>query len=407
MQFRILTRDTIRGFQAFFGTANQAPDDILYSITQGGANNNPNLPPGNVIQATRTYALRGQGVPTIATNPPRPYYYDQYVTYSLETPYVVDPGIYFVTVSQLAQTGIELGANTRNMGQVTTISWPNGPPGIPGSANTSMPAHPEFRTNRFWYETTAESGNWNPMITTVGNPGFPHLNWQGVVSNYPTFSRGSWIPMIRPFFGAKESGACLVEPVELASFEVTPTGTALRLDWSTATEMDNRGFHIERREKGMESSWSDIGFREGAGTSNRTVTYSFTDDNVAPEVTYQYRLRQEDRDGTVNFSAVREGRLAGATTGALSNSLSQNVPNPFGTSTRFDFTVAKSGSVKLEICDMHGNVVRSFDVDATTGANSVEWNGKDQSGIAVPNGVYVYKLVGQGFTLTQKLTVTR
>jgi hypothetical protein len=265
-----------------------------------------------------------------------------------------------------------------------------------------------MRQQRFWYEVTADTGTCMAMLTNVGNPGFPFLDWRGIVTTIPTHSRGSWIPMIRPYFGPKPAGNCTVEPVELASFEVTPLASALRLDWTTATEINNHGFYVERRTKNTDSDWKDVAFAAGAGTSNTPKAYNHVDNDVVSNVTYQYRLRQEDRDGSVTYSAIREGRLMGASTGVIANKLEQNTPNPFSASTQIGFTVAQSGNVAIEIYDIYGTAVRTYNVDATSGVtSSVMWDGRDAKGVQVPNGVYVYKLVGNGFTVANKMTVAR
>jgi hypothetical protein len=324
------------------------------------------------------------------------------VTYRLDTPYVVDPGVYFITVSQLGETGIELGGSAQRMGQVTTIYDPNSNP--QGIGNYSIPAHPEMFAQRFWFETIAETGNWSEMLQPTTNPGFPHLNFGGVVAQINTMTRGSWIPMVRPYFGPKESGTCAVVPVELKSFEVTPLANALRLEWATAMEINNKGFHVERRVKNTDESWNTISFVQGAGTSNRDHEYAINDVDVKHDVTYEYRLRQEDRDGSVDYSWVREGRLAGATTGSIANRLEQNTPNPVSKSTSISFSIADGSAATLAIVDMYGNTVRSFNV---SGNGSVNWDGRDADGTLVANGVYVYKLDGNGFSISKKLTVTR
>jgi hypothetical protein len=404
MQFRILVRDTVLGYSAYYGGANQAPDYVLYSIYQQPAGTNANNPPsGTPVASTRAYALRGQGIPTAPAG--KLYHFDQYVTFLLDTPLVVDPGIYFATVAQLGQTGLELGGDVTRMGQVTTIRS-DGPP--QGVGNYSIPAHPEMRQNRFWFEGTTESGGWNPMLTQTNNPGFPNLNWIGQVGPTATYTRGSWVPMIRPYFGKKPSSSCLVEPVELNGFNLTELSTAIRLDWQTASELNNRGFNVERRVKGSDVEWNAIGYREGAGNSNQPRNYSLVDDNVVANTVYQYRLRQEDRDGSVNYSGIREGRINGGSFSNESNSLAQNTPNPVSASTRIDFSVANSGTVQLEINDVYGNVIRSYSVDAKAGTvNSVEWNTVDNNGAQVASGTYIYKLVGEGFSLSRKMTVAR
>ncbi len=405
MQFRILTRDTIHGYQAYYGGANQAPDVVLYSIYEH-LNDPGNPPSGLPIPSSRVYARRGEGIPSVprAGNPP--YNFDQYVTYLLDTPLVVEPGTYFATVAQLGETGLELGGDANRMGQVTTVRVDN----PQGQGNYSIPAHPEMQRNIFWFEVTTESGNWTPMISLTNNPGFPHLDWRGLIpspANILTHTRGSWIPMIRPYFGAKPSQNCMVEPVELSSFELTNLSNALRLDWKTATETNNHGFYIERRAKDQSETWNDLAFQQGAGNSNQVRDYSYVDNSVALNTTYQYRLRQEDRDGSVNYSGIKEGRINSIVAGS-SNSLSQNTPNPFSTSTTINFRVVESNPVQLEINDVYGNTIRTFAVDAQAGAqNEIVWDGRDQSGSLAPNGVYVYKIVGNGVTLSRKLTIAR
>jgi hypothetical protein len=194
-----------------------------------------------------------------------------------------------------------------------------------------------------------------------------------------------------------------VTPVELASFEVTPLADALKLDWRTALEQENKGFHVERRVKGNDA-WSALTFVPGAGTTNREQKYAYVDADVVSETTYQYRLRQEDLDGSIQLSPIREGRIASASTGAMVNRLEQNRPNPFSEGTSISYTLAKAGTATIEIVDMVGNTVRTFTV---SGSGSLTWDGTDAGGTAVANGVYVYKLVGEGFSISKKLTVAR
>ena len=413
MQFRILSRDTIRGFQAWYGSANAAPDNVMYSIYKQPAGTNVNASPTKLAQnpnlglinSTRRFARRGEGRPADPTSTnPGPFYYDEYVIFDLDTAYVADPGIYFVTVSQLAQTGLELGGNLYRMGQVITIYDPVGG----GAGNFNIAGHPEMAQNRFWFETTFESGSWAPMLTTIGNPGLPHLNISGRnPSGFNTWQRGSWVPMIRPYFGPKSSTACEVLPVELADFKATALTSAIRLDWQTATELNNRGFNVERRVS-TENSWNDLTFVEGAGTSNLANDYNYVDTDVHTNVTYQYRLRQQDFDGAINYSPVREARINSVTTGSVANELMQNTPNPASGYTLIPFMVAENGPVSVDICDVYGKVVRSISVNATAGAeNTVDWDLKDSEGTRVANGTYIYKLVGEGFTLSRKMTVVR
>lgn len=413
-QFEILTRDTIRGFQAYYGSANASADNVLYLIYKQRANTSVNNAPSiipedpkvGLVEATRTYARRGEGRRANPTTPKAgPYYYNEYVIRDMDSALVVDPGIYFVTVAQLGQTGIELGASGYRQGQAITVYDPAGA----GAGNINVAGHPEMRAQtRFWYETTSESESWNPMLTTIGNPGYPHLNIAGQnPMGFPTWQRGSWVPFIRPYFGYKSSTSCEVLPVELSDFRATALTSAIRLDWQTATELNNRGFNVERRQADQES-WNDLTFIEGAGTSNQTRDYNYVDAAVETGVTYQYRLRQQDLDGTISYSGVRQARIDAATSGEVVNSLGQNTPNPASAYTTIPFVVGQSGVVTVEISDVYGNVVRTLQVESRAGnQTSLDWDLTDAEGTPVANGTYIYKLVGNGFTQSRKMTVIR
>ncbi|MCB0746635.1 MAG: CotH kinase family protein [Ignavibacteriae bacterium] len=73
--------------------------------------------------------------------------------------------------------------------------------------------------------------------------------------------------------------------------------------------------------------------------------------------------------------------------------LYQNYPNPFNPSTSISFNIATTGLVKLNIYDSIGKLVKTLVNDKNAAGNySVMWNGKDNSGNNVSNGVYYYRL---------------
>jgi uncharacterized delta-60 repeat protein len=94
--------------------------------------------------------------------------------------------------------------------------------------------------------------------------------------------------------------------------------------------------------------------------------------------------------------------------------LAQNYPNPFNPETKFVFALPRSGVVKLSIYSLTGQLVRAL-VDGTmaAGRHEIPWNGQDQSGRVVANGVYWYQLVvaGEGgkiaFRETKKMAVLK
>ncbi|MDH7515152.1 MAG: hypothetical protein QHI48_04670 [Bacteroidota bacterium] len=94
-------------------------------------------------------------------------------------------------------------------------------------------------------------------------------------------------------------------PVQLRSFTASLKGSDVLLKWTTATECNNYGFDVERSFD--TSTWSKIGFVEGAGTSNVARHYEYTDHLSAVFRSAEiaaYRLRQIDRDGKSEYSGV-------------------------------------------------------------------------------------------------------
>jgi hypothetical protein len=92
-------------------------------------------------------------------------------------------------------------------------------------------------------------------------------------------------------------------PVNLVAF----TGKFLdaqttKLEWKTVSEKSNKGFYVERSTDGG-SSFSEIGFVQGSGSTEIEKNYQFID-KVPFRGRFYYRLRQVDLDGTESYSRV-------------------------------------------------------------------------------------------------------
>lgn len=96
-------------------------------------------------------------------------------------------------------------------------------------------------------------------------------------------------------------GDCALLPVELLDFSARPIGSAVLVEWSTASETDNDHFQIERGADG--TAFGSIGRVEATGVSSGLVRYSFRDDVPLGGTSY-YRLRQVDRNGAYTFGPV-------------------------------------------------------------------------------------------------------
>ena len=195
-------------------------------------------------------------------------------------------------------------------------------------------------------------------------------------------------------------------PVELAAFNVQAFSDRVILNWRTETETDNIGFHIFRttlpdgkREK-VTSRMID-----GAGNSSSARNYKWDDTDVQVEKSYRYWLASVSTKGVLEYHGPKSVMVLGTPEDYI---LSQNYPNPFNPATTIHYALKETGSVRLTVHNIRGQIVREL-VNSTqhAGQYAVEWNGQDQNGNFVPSGVYLYTFEVNGFKSTQKMILTK
>lgn len=186
-------------------------------------------------------------------------------------------------------------------------------------------------------------------------------------------------------------------PVELSSFSASVVGNLVHLNWTTATELNNRGFEVQR--KTDNTDWQTLAFIKGHGTTTQPQSYSYVDNSVSSNTKYYYRLRQNDFDGTFGFSNVIEIDISSP----KDFTLEQNYPNPFNPSTNISFTLPKSSNVKLTIYNQIGEVVKELvNQQLEAGVYIYNWNAEGHS-----SGIYLYELQADGFKQTKKMSLLK
>ncbi len=90
-------------------------------------------------------------------------------------------------------------------------------------------------------------------------------------------------------------------PVELSTFDLRKYQYKTHLTWSTASELNNSHFDIQRSADSR--NWETIGTVQGNGTTLEPQEYDFTDREPLPGMNY-YRLWQVDYDGNFEYSKV-------------------------------------------------------------------------------------------------------
>ncbi len=407
MKFNLVQEDTIFGYSAYFGEKNNSPEPIAYALYEG--NDKPtNLIPGSTIETTRGWDDEEQD-----------YFYGRYVTVKLPRSLVLPRGNYWLAVQQLGDTGIELGASKSKMGMRSTKMYVGIPetPDRNGSEAVFLNLNKSYRGKGKYgnlinrsicaYENGLGSGNWKKFTPTIGNPGYAHLLHTGrVPDGTETYSRGSWMPMLRPYLDGRYG---FYPPVELVYFRGYVRDGANDLVWETASETDNLGFYVERRIVSEEiSEWQTLPeFIQGYGTSKEPREYNYSDEDVMPNTTYQYRLRQVDIDGTQtedDFSNIVTLTYKAKGTVVLE----QNSPNPFESVTAINFGIPSRMRVKLEVLDIFGNIVETIvNEERGEGFYREFWRGRNGKGKRAAAGTYIYRLIAGGEVKTGKMTLVR
>ncbi len=243
---------------------------------------------------------------------------------------------------------------------------------------------------------------WNPAIVTMSDPTPAKLHAVSTLStdNIAFFAwedtrndgGGIYAQNINP---TGELGNVVV-PVELTSFTGILNGSTVTLNWNTATELNNRGFHIERTMN--KGSWQSIGFIQGNGTSTSSHAYTFSDNDLNAGL-YSYRLKQVDNDGSSKFINLAESFTIEPGT----YSLLQNYPNPFNPTTMIKYSIPEKNQVTIKIYNVLGSQVASLVNEVKpAGSYEVNFNASELS-----SGVYYYTISAGNFTSTKKMILLK
>ncbi|WP_179862110.1 DUF5050 domain-containing protein [Longibacter salinarum] len=185
-------------------------------------------------------------------------------------------------------------------------------------------------------------------------------------------------------------------PVTLVGFDVRTSRDRAILEWTTASEVNNAGFGIERSADG--TSFEHIGFVNGAGTTEQAQSYRFADEDVPTGTTLHYRLRQTDVDGTTWLSPVQTVMLE--TVDTRIHALS---PHPVRSQTTFSFETPVAGPLTLEVFDLLGRRVTKLAhgrYAAGTHTATIQPDGW-------ASGTYILRLSSPSDVVTQRFTVVR
>ena len=261
-----------------------------------------------------------------------------------------------------------------------------------------------------YYSNSNDGGvTWSPneRLSDYFNShlGWPNQNKMGDYFHMVSDSNGASLAWAATFNGEQDvyysyiSDSTIV-PIELLSFSASVAANVVTLDWSTATELNNQGFKIERSADKI--NWRTIAFREGKGTTSEPQHYSYSD--ILSDITASklyYRLKQVDFNGSFEyFPNVFGIEVVIAPT---EFSLSQNYPNPFNPVTIIKYQLPSNNFVAIKIYDVLGNEVETLvNEEKSAGTYEVQFDASE-----LTSGIYFCKLTSASFVETKKMVLLK
>jgi hypothetical protein len=215
------------------------------------------------------------------------------------------------------------------------------------------------------------------------------------------YNQPYYLKMSKLTFGTLATLAQLTDivPVEMLTFTATVRDAEVQLLWSTASEINNRGFEIERSVNDNDNFVS-IGYVDGKGSSTVINYYSFTDNPQVNGVNQlYYRLKQFDFDGTFNYSNVVNVTFDVPTEFMLG----QNYPNPFNPSTSIRYFVPEQSFVSIKVYNVMGKEIVTLVNDVkSTGSYELVFDAS-----LLPSGTYFYTLNAGEYSATKKMILVK
>ncbi len=168
-------------------------------------------------------------------------------------------------------------------------------------------------------------------------------------------------------------------PVQLINFKAEKLADAVSLQWSTASEINNDYFTVERSAEG--SSFTAIATVKAGSASSQSQAYEVKDAAPLHGLNY-YRLKQTDKDGKVAYSAVKTVEWDGS--GTLRVTIA---PQPMKAQSTVTF-FAKAGSTNFMIYNAQGAAVQTYKLNRNSNGNAQLNIQKDR----LTPGIYFYKI---------------
>lgn len=206
-------------------------------------------------------------------------------------------------------------------------------------------------------------------------------------------------------------------PVSLSSFSAVLTADMyVKIAWTAESEVNHAGYNVLRASvKNLNNAiYVNSGLISDGTTLGTQVSYNFTDIDTESNTVYYYWLESVSLEGASEFFGPLSVTVGDGTTGPTTpdipvfTALLNAYPNPFNPNTNLRYSLKEAGSVRMDIYNAKGQLVRSMNAShATPGYFSMTWDGRDASGKQVGSGVYMYRMTSGQYTAAKKMILAK
>jgi hypothetical protein len=249
-----------------------------------------------------------------------------------------------------------------------------------------------------WHIINVDSYEYCSVFTSLAldSNEYPHISYYKGVEIYYAYFEG-------PYPG-----------IDLTSFTAKPNNDTITLNWSVSTDEDISGFNLYRRfstptgvspvreiaQSPLQSGENYVWTKVNTSLITGTNPYSYTDRNVMPETSYEYKLEAVTNDTSEMLGTTECTSEKGT---PESFDITSIYPCPASDRIRIDVVIPEQADIDISIYDITGRKVATV---ASGLYNSGEYTlTSDVSGLK--NGVYILRMNSDGFSASKNFTVAR
>ncbi len=170
-------------------------------------------------------------------------------------------------------------------------------------------------------------------------------------------------------------------PVNFSAFTGKLINNSVSLKWTTSTEINNKGFEVERSQDGTQ--FSSIGFvasKSLSGNATNKNDYTFEDAKILSGKSF-YRLKQQDKDGAFHYSSI-------VSVSNLKNSFTASlVANPVKDEVEINLFTSETKTLLITAYTATGKVFYSKEMNVAIGNSNIQLRNA-----SLPQGVFFIRL---------------